>query len=100
MGWQGLTDRNRVMEAFRSLLQLELLQPEANLNTLSLAAAPATTGALATSKGGTLGPLNVRTEYLRVKCTIFPQDIIAAAKSKNRRETLGTHMVQWAVRQG
>lgn len=92
--WQGLTDRKRLMMAFRSLLQLELFQPEAALNTLSIA--PSANAATAAARAAQ----NVRTEYLRVKCTIFPQDIIAAAKSKGRKEALGTHLVQWATNQG
>lgn len=92
LGWQGLTNRTRVMMAFRSLLELELFQPEATIDTLSLNR-PATSP---TSRGGQV----VRTEYLRVKCTIFPQDIIAAARARNRKEALGTHMVQWASSNG
>ena len=92
LGMQALTDRRRVMMAFRALLQLELFQPESTLNTLSMGAAPTTT-----QRGGAQ---TVRSEYLRVKCTIFPQDIINAARAKNRKEALGTHMVQWATSQG
>jgi origin recognition complex subunit 4 len=94
LGWQGLADRRRVMMAFRSLLQLELFQPEASLNTLSMgltSSAPA---------GQQRAGQAVRTEFLRVKCTIFPQDIILAAKAKNRQEALGIHLVQWATSQG
>lgn len=93
LGWQGLLDRKRVMMAFRSLLQLELFQPEASINTLSLNG-PATS--LLTARGAQI----VRTEYLRVKCTIFPQDIIAAARATSRKGTLGTHMIQWATSNG
>lgn len=96
LGWQGLSDRRRVMMAFRSLLQLELFQPEATLNTLSMGAPIATATTTAAQRGGQA----VRTEFLRVKCTIFPQDIIVAAKAKNRKEALGIHLVQWASSQG
>lgn len=98
LGWQGLTDRKRVMMAFRSLLQLELFQPESTLNTLSMGGPVMST--TSSSATGQKGGQTVRTEYLRVKCTIFPQDIVNAAKSKNRKEALGIHMVQWASRHG
>lgn len=93
LGWQGLTDRRRVMMDFRSLLQLELFQPESTLNTLSMGVPIAT---IAGQKAGQA----VRTEFLRVKCTIYPQDIVIAAKDNKRKETLGNHLVQWATSQG
>jgi origin recognition complex subunit 4 len=92
LGWQGLTNRKRVMMAFQSLLQLELFQPEVSLKDLSLAG-PATS---LVAKGAQ----TVRNEYLRVKCTIFAQDIIDAARNPNRTEALGTHLIQWATSNG
>ncbi|UZJ53310.1 hypothetical protein CBS101457_002630 [Exobasidium rhododendri] len=96
LGWQGLTDRKRVMMAYRSLLQLEIFQPEATLNTLSMGAPIATTTFATAQKAA---GQTVRTEFQRVKCTIFPQDIVLAAKAKNRKEAIGVHLVQWATSQ-
>lgn len=89
LGWQALTNRKRVMMAFQSLLQLEIFQPEESLKSLSMPTSLAARGAQ-----------TVRTEYLRVRCTILAQDIIAAARAANRTEALGTHIVQWATSNG
>lgn len=91
--WGGLSDRKRVMMAFRTLLSLEFFQPESILNSLSLTAS--TTTAAAASAAKKAGQ-TAKTDFMRVKCTLFPQTIVEAAKSKTRVEPLGVHLVQWA----
>lgn len=90
VSWTSLLDRRRVLMAFRSLLSLELFQPEALLNAQAADAAASARRATQT----------VSTEFLRVKCTVFPQTIIEVARSKARTEALGMHLVQWAQASG
>ncbi|PWN34772.1 uncharacterized protein FA14DRAFT_160230 [Meira miltonrushii] len=91
--WCGLSDRKRVMMAFRTLLSLELFQPESILNSLSLTASTTTAAAASAAKKAAQ---TAKTDFMRVKCTLFPQTIVEAAKSKTRVEPLGIHLVQWA----
>lgn len=93
VSWSGLLNRRRVMMAFRTLLSLELFQPEIILNSLSLTGTASGAAVSAPRRAAQ----TAKTDFVRVKCTLFPHTIVEAAKSKNRVEPLNVHLVQWAT---
>ncbi|PWN23397.1 hypothetical protein BCV69DRAFT_310857 [Microstroma glucosiphilum] len=69
--------------------------------TTRSAAATATAAPLIASSLRTgAGASSVRKEYLRVRSIIEPQVVLAVARERGKRGTLGSEVVQWASRGG
>lgn len=117
-------DRRRALMAFDQLLALDLFLPDAFLSTLAYgptASAAATTAsatgsssksASAAAAAAAAAPItavslrtgagagSVRKEYLRVRSVVEPQVVLAVARERGKRGTLGSEVVQWASRGG
>lgn len=123
-------DRKRALMAFDQLLALDLFLPDAFLSTLAYGPTATTTTATATgpatasatssksasrAAGAAVAPVtavslrsgagagasgSVRKEYLRVRSVVEPQVVLAVARERGKRGTLGSEVVQWAARGG
>lgn len=100
VGLEALAAREPILQAFTTLLALELLVPEPARLSLALPAGAATRTGPATNAYGTLPSATVIPEFLPVSTAVSGRAILAAATDPRRTEALSSVLVKWAESTG
>lgn len=99
-GLDTLALRAPMLQAFHTLLDMELLLPESARLSLTLPSGIATRTGPVTTAYGTLPSLTVIPEFLPVYAQVSAKAILDSVESPARAEPLGSVLVKWAASTG
>ena len=99
-GLDTLAQRAPMLQAFHTLLDMELLLPEPARLSLTLPSGIASRTGPVTTAYGTLPSLTVIPEFLPVYAQVSAKAILASVESPARAEMLGSVLVKWAASTG
>ncbi|WFD20960.1 origin recognition complex subunit 4 [Malassezia caprae] len=100
IGLDTLAQRAPMLQAFHTLLDMELLLPEPARLSLTLPSGIASRTGPVTTPYGTLPSLTVIPEFLPVYAQVSAKAILASVESHARADLLGSALVMWAASTG